>query len=92
MIGLSAGKHEDEVNLVAVVDGLDEFVGVGAGMIEIEFNDVMQFILSGKDGLLHSGELLDEVIQTFSNGFSLHGHNLPAIGISAMSRMYMNFD
>ena len=30
---LSAGEHDDEMNLVAIPDGFDEFIGVGASMI-----------------------------------------------------------
>jgi len=30
---LSAGEHDDEMNLVAIPDGFDEFIGIGAGMI-----------------------------------------------------------
>jgi len=30
---LSAGEHDDEVNLVVILDGFDEFIGVGASMI-----------------------------------------------------------
>jgi len=33
LMGLSAGEHDDEMNLVVILDGFDEFIGVGTIMI-----------------------------------------------------------
>jgi len=92
MSTLSAGEHEDEVDFVSILDGFGEFIRVGAGMVEIDFDDVMKFIFFGKDGFFHSWKLLDEMVQTFPNRISLHGHNLLTVGIPTMGRMNMNFD
>ncbi len=87
MSTLSAGEHDDEVDLVAILDGFDEFIGVGAGMIEIDFNVVKEFIFLCKDGFLHSRKLPDEVVQTFPNRISFYRHHLLAIRKSSMRCM-----
>jgi len=33
MSTLSAGEHDDEMNLVAILDGFDEFIGVGVSVV-----------------------------------------------------------
>jgi len=80
----TAGEHEDEMNLVSIPDGFSEFVWVGAGMVEIDFDDVMKFIFFGKDGFFHSRELENEVVQTFTDGISLYRRDLLAVGESSM--------
>jgi hypothetical protein len=92
MSTLPSSEHEDQMNLVSVLNGFGKLVGMSAGMVDIDFNDMMQFIFSGKDRLFHPGILPDEVVQAFPDGLSLHGHDLPAVGITAMCRMnvYLN--
>jgi len=43
---------------------------------QIDFNGVEQFIFLGKQGFLHSGELLDEMVQAFAHGIPLDGHHV----------------
>ncbi len=38
--GLSTGKHDEQMNVVAVLNRFGEFIGVCAGMIDVDFNDV----------------------------------------------------
>jgi len=33
LMGLSAGEHDDEMNLVVILDGFDEFMGVGVSVV-----------------------------------------------------------
>jgi len=47
-VRLSSGKHDEQVDFVAILNGFEEFIGVRAGMIDIDFNDVKKFILLGK--------------------------------------------
>jgi len=88
----TAGEHDDEMNFVPILDGFGEFIRVGAGMIEIDFNDVVQLIFLGKNGLFHSWILLDEMIQTFTNGISLHCNGFLPIGKTTMCCMNMYLD
>jgi len=37
---LSSGKHDKKMNLIAVLDGFDEFIGVSRRMIHKNLNDV----------------------------------------------------
>jgi hypothetical protein len=49
-------------------------------MIDKNLKGVEQFILLGKQRLLHSGELGDEVVEALPYCISLHGHYILAIG------------
>jgi len=48
-------------------------------MIHKNLNDVAQFILLGKQRLLHSGELSDEVIEAFPHCISFYGDRILAV-------------
>jgi hypothetical protein len=73
---LSSGKHNDKVNFVAILDGFNKFIWVRAGMIDINFDSVEQFIFLAKQHLLHSWELLDELAQTFTHRIPLDCYHL----------------
>jgi len=78
--GLSAGKHNEQVEFIAVPNRRGEFMRVNAGMIYQNFHEVEQFVISGKQGFLHFRKLPDEVFQAFAHGIPLHGYRFPAAG------------
>ena len=45
---LPSGKHHEEVNFVPIRYGFGEFVRVRGGMIDVNFNDVEEFIFFPK--------------------------------------------
>lgn len=89
---LSAGEHRDQVDLVAILDGLEEFVGVCAGVVQVDFNDAEQFILFGEERLLHPWILFDQMVQTLPDRIPFNGHHLLAIGELSMRYMKVNLD
>jgi hypothetical protein len=88
----SSGKHNDQMDLIAIPHGLRELIRVRGGMIDINFNDVVQFIFFGKQRLVHSRELSDELAQTFTHGIPLNGYHLQAVRKLSMSCMNVYFD
>jgi len=89
---LSSRKHNKKVDFITVFNGLKEFIWVCGRMIYKNLNDVAQFILLGKQRLLHSGELLDELVQTLPDCLSLYGDHLQAVGKLSMSQMNVYLD
>jgi hypothetical protein len=77
---LSSRKHHEKMNIVAILNSFSELVGVCGGMIDKNLNGVEQFILLGKQRLLDSGELGDEVVEALAYCIALHGHDILAIG------------
>ena len=73
------------MNIVTILNGFSELIGVCGGMIDKNLNGVEQFILLGKQRLLDSGELGDEVVEAFPYGIALHGYDILAIGELPMS-------
>ena len=89
---LSSGKHHDKVDVVAILNGFNEFIGVGRGIIDKNLNIVLQFVFSDKQRFLHSGKLPDELVQTFAHCSPLHRYHLQAVGILTMSGMNMDIN
>jgi hypothetical protein len=89
---LSSSKHDDKVNFIALLDRLHKFIRVGGGVIHINLDEVVQFVFFDKQRLLHPGELLDKMVQAFSDGIPLDFYHLQAIRILAMRRMKVHFD
>jgi hypothetical protein len=89
---LSPRKHNEKVNIVAVLNGFSEFIWVGSRMIYKNLNDVAQLVLFGKQRFLHSRELGDEVVEAFPHCISLYGdHILPVRKLSVGDvNMYLN--
>jgi hypothetical protein len=77
---LPSSQHNEEVNLVAILDGPKEFIGICGGMIQIDFDSVKKFIFFRKECLLHSGVLFDQLVQTFTDGIPLYGYHFRAVG------------
>ncbi len=76
---LSSGKHNDQVNIVAIFNGPGKLVRVGARVVYINLDDVQKLIFLREEGLFHSGKLSGEMAQAFTHVFPLYGHHLGAI-------------
>jgi len=41
---LFSGKHNDQVKVIVILNIFRQFIGIGAGMIDINLNNIKQFI------------------------------------------------
>lgn len=89
---LSASKHDDKVDVVTILNGFNQLIRKGTGVVEINFNNIEQFIFFSKERFFHLGELIDEMVQAFSNGIPPNLYHLQAVGKLPMSCMDVYFD
>lgn len=80
------------MDIVAILNGLPEFLRVGTGVIYQYFNRFEQLIFFGKKFFFHVRKLLDQLIQALTYGISLYRYYFPASGELQVRCMNMNLD